>query len=67
MAQVHGAAVRVVAARGEPGSQRGASRVGRVDVAAEDLGGRTRQTSATLIRHGAPPALTPEKADLWKK
>jgi hypothetical protein len=38
-----------------------------VDVAAEDLSGRTRQTSATLVRHGAPPALTPESTDLWKK
>lgn len=38
-----------------------------VDVAAEDLSGRTRQTSATLLRHGAPPVLTPEATDLWKK
>jgi hypothetical protein len=38
-----------------------------VDVAAEDLAGRTRQTSATLVRRGAPPALTPESTDLWKK
>jgi len=38
-----------------------------VDVAAEDLSGRTRQSSATLVRHGAPPALTPESTDLWKK
>ncbi|HVV49437.1 MAG TPA: FecR domain-containing protein [Polyangia bacterium] len=38
-----------------------------VDVAAEDLAGRTRQSSATLVRRGPPPALTPEKADLWKK
>jgi hypothetical protein len=38
-----------------------------LDVATEDLSGRTRQTSATLVRHGAPPALTPEATDLWKK
>jgi hypothetical protein len=38
-----------------------------LDVATEDLSGRTRQTSATLVRHGAPPALTPEVTDLWKK
>ncbi len=38
-----------------------------VDVAAEDLGGRTRQASATLVRRGPPPALTPEPTDLWKK
>ena len=31
------------------------------------LSGRTRQASATLVRHGAPPALTPETTDLWKK
>jgi hypothetical protein len=38
-----------------------------VDVAAEDLGGRTRQASTTLVRRGPPPALTPETTDLWKK
>ena len=34
--QVYGTAVRVIGARGEPGGQRGAQPVGRVDVAAED-------------------------------
>jgi hypothetical protein len=38
-----------------------------VDVKVEDLGGRTRQASATLLRRGPPPALTPEATDLWKK
>ncbi len=38
-----------------------------IDVAAEDLSGRTRQASATLVRRGPPPALTPETTDLWKK
>ena len=38
-----------------------------VDVRVEDLSGRTRQASATLLRRGAPPALTPEATDLWKK
>ncbi len=38
-----------------------------VDVRVEDLSGRTRQASATLLRRGPPPALTPEVTDLWKK
>ena len=38
-----------------------------VEVKVEDLGGRTRQASATLLRRGPPPALTPEATDLWKK
>ena len=38
-----------------------------VDVSAEDLTGRTRQASATLVRRGPPPTLTPETTDLWKK
>jgi Glucodextranase, domain B/FecR protein len=38
-----------------------------IDVAAEDLSGRSRQASATLVRRGPPPALTPEARDLWKK
>jgi ribosomal 50S subunit-recycling heat shock protein len=38
-----------------------------LEVKVEDLGGRTRQASATLLRRGPPPALTPEKTDLWKK
>jgi hypothetical protein len=38
-----------------------------VDVAAEDLQGRTRQTSTTLVRRGPPPALTPEATQLWKQ
>jgi hypothetical protein len=38
-----------------------------IDVAAEDLTGRSRQASATLTRRGPPPALTPEATDLWKK
>ena len=38
-----------------------------VEVKVEDLGGRTRQASATLVRRGPPPALTPEATDLWKK
>lgn len=44
-------------------------RVGRntLDIAAEDVTGRTRHTSGTVVRHGPPPPLTPEAADLWKK
>jgi Glucodextranase, domain B/FecR protein len=38
-----------------------------IDVAAEDLSGRSRQSSATLVRRGPPPTLTPEATDLWKK
>ena len=38
-----------------------------VEVKVEDLGGRTRQASATLLRRGPPPTLTPEATDLWKK
>jgi hypothetical protein len=38
-----------------------------VAVEAEDLSGRTRQSAATLVRRGPPPALTPETTDLWKK
>jgi hypothetical protein len=38
-----------------------------IDVAAEDLSGRSRQASTTLVRRGPPPALTPEAKDLWKK
>jgi ribosomal 50S subunit-recycling heat shock protein len=38
-----------------------------LEVKVEDLGGRTRQASATLLRRGPPPALTPEKTDLWRK
>ena len=38
-----------------------------VDVQVEDLGGRTRQASATLLRRGPPPSLRPEATDLWKK
>jgi len=44
-------------------------RVGKntLDVAAEDMTGRTRRASSTVVRRGAPPPLTPESADLWKK
>lgn len=44
-------------------------RVGKnaVDVAAEDMTGRTRHASGTVVRRGPPPTLTPEPADLWKK
>jgi hypothetical protein len=38
-----------------------------VEVKVEDLGGRTRQASATLLRRGPPPTLRPEATDLWKK
>ena len=38
-----------------------------VAVEAEDLGGRTRQATATVVRRPPPPALTPETTDLWKK
>jgi hypothetical protein len=38
-----------------------------LEVKVEDLGGRTRQASATLLRRGPPPTLTPEATDLWKK
>jgi hypothetical protein len=38
-----------------------------LEVKVEDLGGRTRQASATLLRRGPPPLLTPETTDLWKK
>jgi len=37
-------------------------------VEVEDLSGRTRQASTTVVRHGPPqPALTPEPTELWKK
>jgi hypothetical protein len=44
-------------------------RVGKnaVDVAAEDVTGRTRHATGTVVRHGPPPPLTPEPAELWKK
>jgi hypothetical protein len=44
-------------------------RVGKntLDVAAEDVTGRTRRASSTIVRRGPPPTLTPEAADLWKK
>jgi len=38
-----------------------------VDVQVEDLTGRTRQTSTTLLRRGPPPTLTPEATNLWKR
>ncbi|HEY4395460.1 MAG TPA: FecR domain-containing protein [Polyangia bacterium] len=38
-----------------------------VAVEAEDLGGRTRQASGTVVRRPPPPALKPETTDLWKK
>jgi len=39
-----------------------------VAVEVEDLSGRTRQATTTVMRHGPPqPALTPETTDLWKK
>ena len=43
-------------------------RVGKntLDVAAEDVTGRTRRTSGSVVRRGPPPTLTPEAADLWK-
>ncbi|HVV16657.1 MAG TPA: FecR domain-containing protein [Polyangia bacterium] len=44
-------------------------RVGRntLDVTAEDVIGRTRRATGTIVRRGPPPTLTPEPADLWKK
>ncbi|HXJ20372.1 MAG TPA: FecR domain-containing protein [Polyangia bacterium] len=44
-------------------------RVGKntLDVAAEDVTGRTRRASGSVVRHGPPPTLTPEATDLWKK
>jgi hypothetical protein len=39
-----------------------------VDVQAEDLAGRTRGASTTVVRRSArPPRLAPEPAELWKK
>jgi hypothetical protein len=39
-----------------------------IEVEAEDLVGHTKQASTTLTRRPpAPPALTPEATDLWKK
>ncbi len=38
-----------------------------VAVEVEDLSGRTRQASSTMVRHGPQPALTPEPTELWKK
>jgi hypothetical protein len=44
-------------------------RVGKntLDVSAEDMTGRARRASGTVVRRGPPPPLTPESADLWKK
>ncbi|MFL5306855.1 MAG: FecR domain-containing protein [Polyangia bacterium] len=44
-------------------------RVGKntLDVSAEDVIGRTRHATGTVVRRGPPPSLTPEPADLWKK
>jgi hypothetical protein len=44
-------------------------RVGKnaLDVAAEDVIGRTRHATGSVVRRGPPPQLTPEPADLWKK
>jgi hypothetical protein len=39
-----------------------------VQVQAEDLSGRTREASTTLVRRPPrPPKLAPEPAELWKK
>jgi Glucodextranase, domain B/FecR protein len=39
-----------------------------VEIEVEDLTGRTRQVSSTVVRRGpAQPALTPEPTELWKK
>jgi hypothetical protein len=38
-----------------------------VAIEAEDLGGRTRQASGSVVRRPPPPALRPETTDLWKK
>jgi len=39
-----------------------------IEVEAEDLVGHTKQATTTLVRRPpAPPALTPEATDLWKK
>ncbi len=39
-----------------------------IDVTAEDLSGRTRKDSGTIVRQTPqPPLLKPEAADLWKK
>ena len=39
-----------------------------VQVEVEDLTGRTRRASGTVVRRGLPqPALTPEPTELWKK
>ncbi len=44
-------------------------RVGKntLDVSAEDVIGRRRHATGTIVRRGPPPPLTPEPADLWKK
>ncbi|HVT06271.1 MAG TPA: FecR domain-containing protein [Polyangia bacterium] len=44
-------------------------RVGKntLDVSAEDVIGRTRHATGTVVRRGPPPSLTPEPADLWNK
>jgi hypothetical protein len=44
-------------------------RVGKntLDVAAEDVTGRMRHATGTVVRRGPPPPLAPEPADLWKK
>jgi hypothetical protein len=40
----------------------------RVDVQTEDLTGRRRMASSTLVRHPTrPPKLAPEPGELWKK
>jgi hypothetical protein len=39
-----------------------------IEVEAEDLGGRRKKTSATLLRRSTrPPKLAPEPTELWKK
>jgi hypothetical protein len=39
-----------------------------VAIDVEDLSGRKRQATSTVVRHGPPqPALTPETTELWKK
>jgi len=44
-------------------------RVGKntLNIAAEDVTGRTRRATGSVVRRGPPPPLTPEPADLWKK
>jgi hypothetical protein len=38
-----------------------------VEVQAEDLAGKTKRASTTIVRRPPKPALTPEATDLWKK